>query len=520
MKRKPRPRKNIIIKNRKRARRVPILPLFILGSLLAFAGMISIFLALVFSGYVYFQATGRILPGVSAGEIDLGMMTQEQAAIELHRSWALERTILVSEGGNQLMVKPETLGITADALSAAGQAYQVGREGNVFDDVGTMLDSLVSEIEIQIPVKFDRERASAGLLELVPEFSQPAKDATIRVSGSELFAVPAEVGYTIDIAGTLERIETNPGQVLVWGELQPVRMPVYPQIVDVTQALESARRMISTPLTISAYDPITNETIQREIQADTLASWLVIDQGEQGPVASLENARIETYLKQLGSELGGSRWIDGAKFSPAISAAIQQGQKATILINHKPTTYVVEAGDTLLKIGWKVGMPFWMIMKANPEVDPNAIRAGQELTIPSKDELLPHPVITNKRIVISISKQRLRAYQNEELLSEHVISTGIDRSPTQPGVFQVQTHEIEAYASVWDLYMPHFIGIYEAWPGFMNGIHGLPTLSNGQRLWANVLGRPASYGCIIMKLGAAEWLYSWAENGVVVEITP
>jgi hypothetical protein len=77
---------------------------------------------------------------------------------------------------------------------------------------------------------------------------------------------------------------------------------------------------------------------------------------------------------------------------------------------------------------------------------------------------------------------------------------------------------LSAYASLWDLTMPNFIGIYEAWPGFFNGIHGLPTLSSGQRLWSDVLGRPASYGCIILDLAAAEWLYNWADPGVVVEI--
>jgi lipoprotein-anchoring transpeptidase ErfK/SrfK len=66
--------------------------------------------------------------------------------------------------------------------------------------------------------------------------------------------------------------------------------------------------------------------------------------------------------------------------------------------------------------------------------------------------------------------------------------------------------------------MPHFMGIYEAWPGFMNGIHGLPLLSSGQRLWASSLGSPASYGCIILDLAAAEDLYYWADPGVVVEI--
>jgi lipoprotein-anchoring transpeptidase ErfK/SrfK len=33
-----------------------------------------------------------------------------------------------------------------------------------------------------------------------------------------------------------------------------------------------------------------------------------------------------------------------------------------------------------------------------------------------------------------------------------------------------------------------------------------------------VLGRPASYGCIILTLDDAEQLYNWAEDGVVVEI--
>ena len=63
-----------------------------------------------------------------------------------------------------------------------------------------------------------------------------------------------------------------------------------------------------------------------------------------------------------------------------------------------------------------------------------------------------------------------------------------------------------------------FRSIYHATPNLLNGIHGLPLLSSGARLWANVLGQPASYGCVILDLEAAEHLYGWAEDGVVVEI--
>ncbi len=86
------------------------------------------------------------------------------------------------------------------------------------------------------------------------------------------------------------------------------------------------------------------------------------------------------------------------------------------------------------------------------------------------------------------------------------------------GIFQIKSHYLNAYASRWDLYMPHFMGIYDATSYLENGIHGLPLLSSGVRLWGNVLGRPASYGCIILTLQAAEELFHWADEGVVVEI--
>jgi lipoprotein-anchoring transpeptidase ErfK/SrfK len=62
------------------------------------------------------------------------------------------------------------------------------------------------------------------------------------------------------------------------------------------------------------------------------------------------------------------------------------------------------------------------------------------------------------------------------------------------------------------------MAVYAAGSDFYNGIHGLPTLSSGRRLWEGLLGSPASYGCIILGLEEAETLYEWAEIGVVVVV--
>ncbi|OGO15128.1 MAG: hypothetical protein A2Z14_18065, partial [Chloroflexi bacterium RBG_16_48_8] len=201
-----------------------------------------------------------------------------------------------------------------------------------------------------------------------------------------------------------------------------------------------------------------------------------------------------------------------------VKQGLQGSQPEPLRVYYRPMTYTVQRPETLVSLGVRIGMPYWKLIEADPKLAARNPYVGETITLPAKDAMLTLPVVMNKRIVISIGEQHLWVYQEGELIQDHVISTGMANSPTMPGIFQVQSHFENAYASNWDLWMPHFLGIYEAVPGFENGIHGLPLLSNGVRLWGSVLGQPASYGCIILDLEAAEELYHWAEDGVVVEI--
>jgi len=103
------------------------------------------------------------------------------------------------------------------------------------------------------------------------------------------------------------------------------------------------------------------------------------------------------------------------------------------------------------------------------------------------------------------------------LVYSFVVSTGKAGSRTRTGNFGVLDKYPNAYASTWDLQMPYFMGIY--WAGSLeNGIHALPILSNGQRLWAGYLGTPVSFGCIILSTENARTLYYWADVGTSVAI--
>ena len=496
-----------------------------LYTLICAAGLLVLVMACLplmtgIASYVYYQMSGRIAPGVRVGDTSIGWMTVEDAAAAIHKDWNMERKLVVSDGFQSWSVPPVDLGLEVDAIGTARAAFSVARRQAIWDEFAQMLRSWLEGSQVAPVVIVNHQSARLGLGRLNERVATPPRDAGLTWDGSQLIVIPSELGYTINISETLDVLENSPGLLLTSGYLRLPLAPLIPEIADVGATLEQADRLLTTPLTLSAYDPIQEEYFLWDVPRQELGLWLKFDPGVDGPVVGIDADKLAAYLDVLSGSLGGDRWLDSAAYSPQLAEAIRQGTPFLLLVNHKPTTYVVQLGETLISIGWKLGMPYWMILQANSEMDPDALQAGQVLNIPSRDDLLPMPIVPNKRIVISISEQRLWTFLDGKLLSEHVISTGIDRSPTQPGIFQVQSHELEAYASVWDLYMPNFLGIYEAWPGFMNGIHGLPRLSSGQRLWRNILGKPASYGCIIMDMDEAEWLYQWAEAGVIVDIRP
>lgn len=122
----------------------------------------------------------------------------------------------------------------------------------------------------------------------------------------------------------------------------------------------------------------------------------------------------------------------------------------------------------------------------------------------------------SKYILVDISEQHMYVYENDVLIYSWVASTGMNNA-TRVGTFAVQSKIPNAWGSTWSIWMPSWLGIYWA-GGLENGIHALPILPNGATLWAGYLGRPVSYGCVVLGSYEAQVLYDWAEIGTPVEI--
>lgn len=467
-----------------------------------------------------FETNHLILPGVNVMGADLGSLTPAQAQDQLNLDWNVRRTLVLSDGAHTFSALPVEYGLYLDPDATMRAAYTAGRDSYEEEllQIFTRPSRPVSPV-----VVFNPAMARARLQTLAASFAVDPQEARLVYANGQWTVDPGKNGQALDIEAALAQLNADPLLALMHARVNLSVQPVKPQELQfstlATQA-ENHKSLINKPLNLRAYDPISDETFTLTIPTATLAPWVTVsDPLAADPKVSLDSSQVQAYINQWSQQtLGSGRVLEKIQGFDTLADSWQQGKELFAMVRRLPTRYTVKSSDTIYAISARVGIPYWRIENANPGVNVNALSAGQELVIPSKNDLLPLPVVLGKRIVISISQQHMWTYENGNLLHDYVISSGMADSPTMPGVFQVTEHIDNAYGARWDLWMPNWLSIYEAAPGFFNGIHGLPLLHNGVRLWGSALGHPASYGCIILGLKEAADVYNWAENGVVVEI--
>ena len=464
-----------------------------------------------------FFTSDLIFPGVEVMGARVGSMTAAEAEVVLQERWQQQLVTLEHSTGTWPVALTD-LGMTLDSAKTVQQAYAQGRS------LDSLLGMMGGYSHVQPVWFFDAQTAESFLRDFSAQLDIAPVNAAVRLEQGQVIETPPANGRVLDMDMTMAHLTEDPFRVLVDARLPLATRPVAPAIDDVSELVGEAQRLLATTVTIRAYDPIEDETAEWAITPQDWGSWLSLVAGTQGeePFEWVinEDAAGRFLTSQLPS-LGEERYLDAQTLIPGLAAAIST-QQAVIetRIYHHPRQHIVQAGETLAGIGRVYGIPYPWIQQANPGSD--TLQAGDVITIPSVDEMLPFEVVENKRIVVNIGQQRVSVYEDGQPKWEWPASTGIDSSPTAPGIFQIQSHEPNAYASNWDLWMPNFMGIYRPVPtaDFMNGFHGFPTRNGSTLLWTGDLGHQVTYGCVLLSSENASLLYDWAEEGVVVEVQP
>jgi hypothetical protein len=468
--------------------------------------------------------SGRILAGTRIGGQRVGLMRPEAAARRLDPAPdpTTLRLDLGPAGGAERRLMPADVGLVRDprASAEAALAWSRSRRGRA----SSLAFGLAPASDRPWRYRLDEGRARAFLLTLAAELERPPDPPTLQAAGGRIAVLAGQPGLRLDLEGSvaeLGRVEViaDDGSLVVrpvWSDIPPAEPAIHPT------DLARLERRLGTAAAVDGFDPIRDETatwrvgvadwpalLPRAILADGAWRW----QPDRGAVAA--------WAAEATVGLGPERYLDDDDVTHAMLELASGADRADLRIRHRPGEHVVEAGESLSSIGQAHGLPYPWIKAANPDLG-QVLSPGQRLRLPSLDSLLPLPPERDRRIVVTLSTQRLAAWEGGVQRWDWTVSTGIAESPTAAGVFQVQDRQREAYASAWDLWMPHFLAIYKPDPTrpIFNGFHGIPWHPNGERVWADLVGRPASYGCIVLQDASAAALYEWAVPGTVVEVRP
>lgn len=479
----------------------------------------------------------RILAGANALGQDLAGLPPAEAAARLNAAWA-SRQIVLDAGEQSWSLAPAQLGILLDANAMAQAAFRQGRDTVTLAALPSLAQRLLATVGLgtapaaaAVPPawRFDAEVAAATLRTLAAQLAIEPHNAGIRVAEGRIETTPSAPGRAADIAALLAALEQQPwDQSLARPAAPPIRFAVplvsrAPAVTDVSGIEQELTPLLANPITIGLYDAVRDERATWTVAPAEIGGWLDFAADPEGKLSwTLNEDRAAAFIADRNKSFGDERYVKSEDVVPALADAFKNRRpEIRLRVSHAEREHIVRAGETLSSIADEYGMPYGWLIIANHGIS-DTIYVGDRLKIPSQDELLPLPVVENKRIKVSIARQRVQVYEAGQLKWDWPASTGLPESPTSPGIFQVQSHEELAYAAVWNLYMPWFMGIYQPIPGqaFMNGFHGFPSRDRKQFLWERNLGRPITYGCILISTTNAKLLYDWAEAGVVVEITP
>lgn len=479
--------------------------------------MTAIVIVLFALGGLMLFASSRALPAVYAGGVPVAGLSQPEAVATIARAWS-EQGIALRDGERVFPIDPALLGIALDAEATAANAIRYGRSQ------GSFLRALIGRVDVAPTLRVNPAVAEQTLLELAPQINVDPINAGVSFIDGALQPRQPSAGRALDVAGTIAPLARDPAAALADGELELVMQPVQPHFTDPTPIMAAASALLGTPLQLRAYDPIADETLLWLLAPEVWLSWLNAEPDDSKPsglALSLDPAPLRDYLAQRQDEIGAWRYINFDQAVEAVQTALARGATDPFIrLYQRERQHVVQPGETIISIAYNYGIPYPYIQQANGGIE--TVSIGQTITLPSRDVMLPLPIVPDKRIVVSMREQRVRVFERGALLWDWPASTGIASSPTWPGIYQIISREPNAYAGNWNLWMPNFLGVYRPIPGadFTNGFHGFPTRGGSQLLWTNSLGTRVTYGCILLSTENSRLLYDWAEEGVIVEIQP
>ena len=157
----------------------------------------------------YWTNHGRIYPGVSAGSVDLGDKTPEEARKTLEEHTGGLKEIELTGPQEKFTVSSKDVGVNFDVQATVEQAYAVGREGDILRRISERIEATWGTVHVPLVVDYDRQRLRDGLSDVLAALTAEPVEAEFKVNGSEVWVTQSRTGQHVDEQKLLNDIEAG-----------------------------------------------------------------------------------------------------------------------------------------------------------------------------------------------------------------------------------------------------------------------------------------------------------------------
>ena len=222
-------------------------------------------LGLGWGGFELYSAS-RILPGVQAAGMAVGGLTVADASAKLGAARMKAPVVRVSAGAQSINVNATELGWRADYSATAQAAYNVGRDGNLLENIAKRF---AGGKVVPLTAKVDPKTFQNRLETLAKPFEVAPKSAVIVLIEGKYVVRNDMTGRGLDFSSAVTKFSQNPSLTSL--ELRMINIPAATKRADLEPLAAQANAMLR-PLTLQ-YMPLG----AKQVLARTLTTTEVAD---------------------------------------------------------------------------------------------------------------------------------------------------------------------------------------------------------------------------------------------------
>ena len=178
---------------------------------IVFISFIIIFFILFLGITLYISSSNKIITGIYIKGVEVAGLTKEQAIEKVNNEFnsVLPNNLTLVHGEYETQLNLEDLGANFNIEEAVDRAYNIGRDSNIFKNMGTIIKNLVSAKDLELNVTLNTDQAIAILNDISTKLPDTVVQSSYYVEGNKLIITRGKTGNIVDVTPSIENIKNK-----------------------------------------------------------------------------------------------------------------------------------------------------------------------------------------------------------------------------------------------------------------------------------------------------------------------